>query len=197
VLVEGQEETGVSLHYMVAKPDAGDLVDQERVAIDLADTAFTLYGKLEAAAGRLLDRALDDAGIDRSAAYVTNAVKHFRFTGSAGKRRIHQKPDMEHVRACRPWLEAELGLLAPEVVVLLGATAASALIGPSFRVTKQRGQLLPWDGPSGGEDAGVHAGWMLATIHPSAVLRTQGDDRDAAYDGLVSDLKVAAGALAS
>ncbi len=148
-------------------------------------------------AGRLLNRALVDAGIDRDQAYVTNAVKHFRFTGSSGGRRIHQKPDLEHVNACRPWLEAELGLLAPEVVVALGATAAAALIGPAFRVTRQHGQLMPWDGVSGSEDAGVHAGWIMATIHPSAILRTQGDGRAAAYDGLVADLRVAAGALAS
>jgi len=148
-------------------------------------------------AGRLLDRALADAGIDREQAYVTNAVKHFRFTGVPGKRRIHQKPDLEHITACRPWLEAELALLAPELVVVLGATAASALLGPAFRVTKQRGQLMPWDGPSGAEDAGVHAGWIMATIHPSAVLRTQGEGREAAYGGLVADLRVAAGALAS
>jgi DNA polymerase len=148
-------------------------------------------------AGRLLDRALDDAGIDRNEAYVTNAVKHFRFTGQPGKRRIHQKPDLSHINACHPWLDAELALLAPEVVVALGATAATALIGPAFRVTKQRGQLLPWDGPSGTEDAGVHAGWFVATIHPSAVLRTQGEGREGAYQGLVSDLRVAATALAS
>lgn len=148
-------------------------------------------------AGRLLDRALADAGIDRDEAYVTNAVKHFRFTQAPGKRRIHQKPDLSHIGACKPWLEAELELLAPEVVVALGATAATALIGPHFRVTKQRGQLMPWDGPSGAEDAGVHAGWIMATIHPSAVLRTQGEGREAAYNGLVADLRVAAGALAS
>ncbi len=148
-------------------------------------------------AGRLLDRALVDAGIERDQAYVTNAVKHFRFIGTDGKRRIHQKPDASHMAACKPWLDAELSLLAPEVVVALGATAAAVLLGPTFRVTRQRGQLMPWDGPSGSEDAGVHAGWILATIHPSAVLRTQGEGQEAAYDGLVSDLKVAAGVLAS
>ncbi len=151
-------------------------------------------------AGRLLDRALADAGIDRDQAYVTNAVKHFRFTGSAGRRRIHQKPELAHVHACKPWLDAELALLAPEVVVVLGATAASALLGPAFRVTKQRGQLMPWDPPAGAdeaEEAGVQAGWIIATIHPSAVLRTPDEGRSAAYDGLVSDLSVAAGALAS
>ena len=97
-------------------------------------------------AGKLLDRALADAGIDRSDAYVTNAVKHFRFTVK-GKRRIHQTPGPEHLRACRPWLEAEFAVLKPEVVVCLGATAAKALISPSFRITKDRGQLLPWTPP--------------------------------------------------
>ncbi|MEP6853741.1 MAG: UdgX family uracil-DNA binding protein [bacterium] len=152
-------------------------------------------------AGRLLDRALADAGIERDQAYITNAVKHFRFTNGTGstkgKRRIHQKPDASHMAACRPWLDAELSVLSPELVVALGATAAAVLIGPAFRVTRQRGQLMPWDGPSGAEEAGVHAGWILATVHPSSVLRTQGDGQEAAYDGLVSDLKVAAGALAS
>ena len=97
-------------------------------------------------AGKLLDRALADAGIDRRDAYVTNAVKHFRFTVK-GKRRIHQTPGPEHLRACRPWLEAEFAVLKPEVVVCLGATAAKALISPSFRITKDRGQLLPWTPP--------------------------------------------------
>ena len=97
-------------------------------------------------AGKLLDRALGDAGIDRDDAYVTNAVKHFRFTVK-GKRRIHQTPGPEHLRACRPWLEAEFVVLKPEVVVCLGATAAKALISPSFRITKDRGQLLPWTPP--------------------------------------------------
>ncbi len=148
-------------------------------------------------AGRLLDRALAEAGIDRDQVYLTNAVKHFRFTGSAGKRRIHQKPELAHVQACQPWLTAELTLLAPEIVVALGATAAAALIGPAFRVTRQRGQLMPWDGPAAREDAGVHAGFILGTIHPSAVLRTPDEGRAAAYDALVSDLATAAGALAS
>ena len=95
-------------------------------------------------AGKLLDRALQDAGIDRSQTYVTNAVKHFRFTQS-GKRRLHQTPGPEHVAACRPWLDAELSLINPELVICLGATAAKAMFGPSFRITKQRGQLVPLD----------------------------------------------------
>jgi uracil-DNA glycosylase len=154
-------------------------------------------------AGRLLDKALDDAGIDRRDAYITNAVKHFRFTVK-GKRRIHQTPGPEHLRACRPWLEAEFEVLKPEVVVCLGATAAKALISPSFRITKDRGRLLPWTPPAAAadrdsadedEDAPSQT-WMLATTHPSAILRTPEESRPAAYDALVADLTVVAHALA-
>jgi uracil-DNA glycosylase len=161
-------------------------------------------------AGKLLDRALADAGIDRQDAYVTNAVKHFRFTPK-GKRRIHQTPGAEHLRACRPWLEAEFTVLKPEIVVCLGATAAKALISPSFRITKDRGQLLPWtppgvaavveDGHQEADDDEPDEGapaqtWMLATTHPSAILRTPDESRAAAYDALVADLAVVAHALA-
>src|SRR3954462_14448782 len=97
-------------------------------------------------AGRLLDKALADAGIDRRDAYITNAVKHFRFTPTP-KRRIHQSPGAEHLMACRLWLEAEFAVLQPEVVVCLGAVAAKALISPSFRITREHGQLLPWTPP--------------------------------------------------
>ena len=143
-------------------------------------------------AGQLLDRALEEAGIDRSTAYVTNAVKHFKFTQSApGKRRIHASPDLWEMRACTPWLQAEMRVLKPEVVVLLGATAGKAVFGTSFRVTQSRGVLMPWP-PSGDADA-YGAGQALATIHPSAVLRA--DDRDAAQAGLVADLRVAAAVL--
>ncbi len=154
-------------------------------------------------AGRILDQGLAAAGIDRRDAYVTNAVKHFRFTPTP-KRRIHQTPGPEHLRACRPWLEAEFAVLQPEVVVCLGATAAKALISPSFRITKERGQLLPWTPPGADtlfatpaddEDA-PHQTWMLATTHPSAILRTPDEAREAAYDALVADLKVVAHALA-
>jgi len=154
-------------------------------------------------AGRLLDRALVDAGIDRRETYVTNAVKHFRFTQS-GKRRLHQTPGPEHVAACHPWLDAELSLVNPELVVCLGATAAKAMLGSSFRITKQRGQLMPLEpSPSGGdgtlfdepEDAAVHAAWIMATTHPSAVLRVPDGDREAAYQALVADLKVGAEVL--
>ncbi len=156
-------------------------------------------------AGRLLDRALDDAGIDRKQAYVTNAVKHFRFT-QTGKRRLHQTPGSEHVVACRPWLDAELALVNPELVVCLGATAAKALLGNQFRITKQRGQLMPFEPPRSGagtlfdggddEDAAVHSTWIMATTHPSAVLRVGDDLREAAYDALVADLRVGLEALA-
>ncbi len=134
-------------------------------------------------AGKLLNRALDDAGIDREAAYVTNAVKHFKFTQSApGKRRIHAKPDSLEIAACKPWLVAELNRIRPELVVLLGATACQSLLGASFRVTKNRGVLL--DGPPGSDAR------LLATIHPSAVLRAE--NRDEVYAGFVADLQVAA-----
>jgi DNA polymerase len=155
-------------------------------------------------AGKMLDRALDDAGIGRRDAYITNAVKHFRFAVK-GKRRIHQTPGPEHLRACRPWLEAEFEVLKPEVVVCLGATAAKALISPSFRITKDRGQLIPWtppgvaatDGEAADDDEDApHQTWMLATTHPSAILRTPDEARAAAYDALVADLRVVAHALA-
>jgi uracil-DNA glycosylase family protein len=131
-------------------------------------------------AGRLLVQALDEAGVDRAHVFVTNVVKHFKFT-TRGKRRIHATPDAYEVAACKPWLLAELQSVEADLVVLLGATAAKALLGPSFRVTQQRGVLMP--APTG-------SGQVLATIHPSAVLRA--DDRDAAFAGLVSDLAVAA-----
>ena len=145
-------------------------------------------------AGRLLREAVDDAGIDPADLYITNAVKHFRFE-LRGKRRIHQNPGPAHITACRPWLVAEFSLLKPELVVILGATAGKALLGPSFRVTKSRGQLMPWPASAQHpEDFPVAEIKALATIHPSAVLRA--DDRDSAYRSLVDDLKVAAAAVA-
>jgi DNA polymerase len=152
-------------------------------------------------AGKLLDRAVADAGLDPAQTYTTNAVKHFKFTPAAGgRRRIHATPDAAEIGACRPWLVAEFALLDPEVVVALGATAGRALFGPSFRVTRSRGVLLPWPGSAAhpeefvrSEDGARDGALALATLHPSAVLRA--DDRDAAYDGLVADLRVAARAL--
>lgn len=142
-------------------------------------------------AGRMLDGALAEAGIDRAAAYVTNAVKHFKYRAQ-GKRRIHASPDTWEVRACTPWLQAELASVRPALVVLLGATAGKAVFGPSFRVTQSRGVLLPW--PPGGDVERYGSGQALATLHPSAVLRA--DDVDAARAGLVADLRIAAAALA-
>jgi len=144
-------------------------------------------------AGRLLREAVDDAGLDPAQVYITNAVKHFRFE-LRGKRRIHQTPGPTHITACRPWLVAEFALLKPELVVVLGATAAKALLGPDFRVTRSRGRLMPWPAAAQHpEDFPVAEIQALATIHPSAVLRA--DDRDTAYKGLVDDLRVAAAVL--
>jgi uracil-DNA glycosylase family protein len=133
-------------------------------------------------AGRLLDKALEEAGIDRRLAYVTNVVKHFSFQ-RRGKLRLHKKPNAEQVHACRPWLEAELEVVRPRVLVLLGATAAQALLGGSFRVSRQRGELL---------DSEL-APRVLATVHPSSILRAPDDQaRALAYKGVVADLAVVA-----
>ncbi len=150
-------------------------------------------------AGKLLDRALAAAGIEPGTAYKTNAVKHFRWKPDSrgGKRRIHERPDTGQVRACRPWLDAELAALRPSVVVTLGATAGQALFGGSFRVNAQRGVPLPWPRADGSAEhgAGEHKVTVVSTIHPSAVLRA--GDRDALFDGLVADLRVAAAELAA
>jgi uracil-DNA glycosylase family protein len=137
-------------------------------------------------AGRMLDKALADADIDPDTVYKTNAVKHFRFRGTGGKRRIHTKPDRWQVAACQPWLLTELSLLRPPGVVVLGATAGQSLLGSSFRVGAMRGKRL--------EAPDVDCDWVVATTHPSAVLRAP--DRADAYEGLVDDLRVAADALA-
>ncbi|WBB81818.1 UdgX family uracil-DNA binding protein [Micromonospora sp. WMMD882] len=157
-------------------------------------------------AGRVLRRAVDDAGLDPGRLYLTNTVKHFRFE-LRGRRRIHQTPDRAHITACRPWLVAEFARLRAEIVVVLGATAAKALLGPGFRVTRQRGELLPWPAAaqrpedftrvpidSAGRVADAPPARLLATIHPSAVLRA--DNQEIAYQGLVADLTVASRALA-
>ncbi len=128
-------------------------------------------------AGRLLDKALAEAGIDRSATYVTNAVKHFKWV-PRGKRRIHSKPSSYEIRACTPWLEAEIAEVAPALVVCLGATAAQALMGSSFRVTKSRGQVLR-------TASGIA---VLATVHPSAILRGPPQAREQGFADLVVDL---------
>ena len=132
-------------------------------------------------AGQLLDRALGEAGIDRSQTYVTNAVKHFKWQ-ARGKRRIHQKPNWSEVTACRPWLDAELDAVQPSVVVCLGATAAQSLLGRDFRITQNRGKLLD-------SDLAEH---VTATIHPSAILRQDEASRHAEFVAFVDDLRVVA-----
>ncbi|WP_436498731.1 UdgX family uracil-DNA binding protein [Actinokineospora sp. HUAS TT18] len=136
-------------------------------------------------AGRLLDRAMVEAGLDRKRIYVTNAVKHFKFTRpDDGKPRIHKKPGRTEVVACRPWLVAELGQVQPDLLVCLGATAAQAVLGPAFRLTQHRGEVIV---PDDGDFAGCR---VLATVHPAAVLRSR--DQDEVYAGLVDDLGVVA-----
>ncbi|MEY2567773.1 MAG: uracil-DNA glycosylase [Actinomycetota bacterium] len=134
-------------------------------------------------AGQLLDRALADSGIERSATYVTNIVKHFKWT-PRGKRRIHQKPNATEVNACWPWLEAEVNAIGPDIVVCLGATAAQGILGRQFRVTQQRGEILE----------SSHGWRVTATVHPSAILRA--DDREQQYEAFVRDLRAVAALLA-
>jgi uracil-DNA glycosylase len=132
-------------------------------------------------AGQLLDRALEEAGIDRNAVYVTNTVKHFKWE-PRGKRRIHQKPSSRDIAACRPWLEAELRSVRPGVLVCLGSTAAQALFGPSFRVTRERGKLLESE----------IAPRVVTTVHPSSLLRQPDEEsRRREYALFVDDLRVA------
>jgi DNA polymerase len=135
-------------------------------------------------AGRLLDKALTEAGIDRSATYMTNAVKHFKWQ-ARGKRRIHQKPTWAEITACRPWLEAELAIVHPRVLVLLGATAAQSLLGREFRVTQNRRTLVE----SNLADA------VTATIHPSAILRGEPEQRETEFAAFVDDLRFVASLL--
>jgi uracil-DNA glycosylase len=130
-------------------------------------------------AGKLLDRALVEAGINRADVYVTNAVKHFKFE-ERGKRRLHKKPRVTEVRACRPWLEAEVSVIHPQVIVCLGATAAQSVLGPSYRLTKERGKFVqhPW------------AQYVTATVHPSSILRAPDEEqRHVQYREFVRDLK--------
>jgi DNA polymerase len=132
-------------------------------------------------AGRLLDKALAEAGIDRSATYMTNAVKHFKWQ-ERGKRRIHQKPTWAEITACRPWLEAELAVVHPRVLVLLGATAAQSLLGREFRVTQNRRTLV--------ESSLAEA--VTATIHPSAILRGEPEQKETEFAEFVDDLRFVA-----
>jgi DNA polymerase len=135
-------------------------------------------------AGQLLDRALEEAGIDRSQVYVTNVVKHFKWTGR-GKRRIHQKPNWSEIAACRPWLDAELDVVQPRVLVCLGATAAQALLGRDFRVSRQRGAPVDSD----------LAEQVVATVHPSSILRA--DEREREFAEFVKDLEKVAALIAA
>ncbi len=138
-------------------------------------------------AGKLLDRALAEAGIDRSSVYVTNVVKHFKWE-PRGKRRIHKKPNSGEISACRPWLDTEIELVKPRVIVCLGATAAQALIGPKFKVTQSRGEFVP----------STLAAYVMATVHPSSILRAPDDEaRHREMEAFTEDLRKAARALSS
>ncbi len=155
-------------------PDAAVMLVGEQPGFDEDRTGRPFVGP----AGRLLDRALAEVGIDRTEVYVTNAVKHFR-SEPRGKRRLHKKPGDEHVAACRPWLEAEIAAVRPAVLVCLGATAARSLLGSAFRVTRERGVFVP----------SALAPNVLATVHPSAVLRAPDEEaRREAYTRFVADL---------
>ncbi len=135
--------------------------------------------------GRLLDSALEEAGIDRRSVYVTNAVKHFKWErGEKGKRRIHKKPNDSEIRACRPWLDAEIAVVKPEVIICLGATAAQSLLGKRFSVLKERGKPVP--SPFAGEGA------VFATVHPSSVLRAPSGQREKARAAFFADMKTVA-----
>lgn len=174
--VMGSGDAGASLVLLGEQPG-----DRE----DLAGEPFV------GPAGKVLDRALADAGIEPGDTYVTNAVKHFRFDRRRGQQRIHKSPSRSQVIACSPWLAAELEVVGPRGVVVLGGTAGKAVYGTSFKVGEQRGRLLDW--PTEGYVVPRPPAWVLATIHPSAVLRSQ--EREEMYAGLVADLAVAAKAL--
>jgi uracil-DNA glycosylase family protein len=135
-------------------------------------------------AGRVLDKALVEAGIDRQTVYMTNAVKHFKWK-PAGKRRLHQKPAASEIAACKPWLNGEIEVIHPEIIVCLGATAAQSMLGNSFRVTKNRGEWFDYNG-----------GRLIATVHPSAILRAPGEDREQEFRHFVADLSIVARAIA-
>jgi uracil-DNA glycosylase len=171
VFGEGEQTAGVML-----------IGEQPGDAEDIAGRPFV------GPAGKLLDRALTEAGIDRRQAYVTNAVKHFNWSETRGKRRIHKKPNARQMAACKPWLEAEIGLLRPRVIVLLGATAAQQLMGPGFSVMKERGRLI--ESPI--------APSVIATVHPSSILRAPDDEsREQAMQAFIDDLREIAPLLAA
>jgi uracil-DNA glycosylase len=168
--VFGSGSTGAAMMLIGEQPG-----DQE----DLAGEPFV------GPAGRVLDRALERAGVVRSDVYVTNVVKHFRFQ-QRGKLRIHRTPGVQHVRACLPWLQAELAAVEPQLLVTLGSTAAKALLGAAFRLTQHRGEILEYENRP-----------LVATIHPSAVLRGPKDRQAEMFDELVADLKLAGHTVSS
>ncbi len=157
-------------------PSAADVMFVGEAPGDLEDQAGHPF---VGPAGKLLDTAMMEAGIDRTRAYVTNSVKHFKFVVIERGRRLHKKPNAAELRACDPWLREEIRLLKPRVIVALGATAAQALLGKQFRVTQQRGKPMPSD----------VAEAVIATVHPSAVLRTPDGERERARREFVADLK--------
>jgi DNA polymerase len=167
-------ETATQTVFGEGPPDARAVLvgEQPGDKEDLAGEPFV------GPAGQLLDRGLADAGITRSDVYLTNAVKHFKWT-PRGKRRIHQKPNAEEVKACWPWLEAEVASIRPQIVVCLGAVAAQAVLGRQFKVTQRRGEIV--ESPHG---------WRVtATVHPSSILRAEDARRHAEYDAFVRDLR--------
>ncbi|MBI5439589.1 MAG: UdgX family uracil-DNA binding protein [Deltaproteobacteria bacterium] len=175
-------ERGTQTVFGAGRPGARVLFVGEQPGNDEDRKGLPFVGP----AGRVLDQAMDEAGIDRSAAYVTNVVKHFKWV-QKGKLRIHQKPSSREIGACLPWLQAEMELVRPEVLVCLGATAAQALLGRDFRVTRQRGILLEREGGPR----------YLATVHPSSILRAPDDDaRREQQELFVEDLRKVAAAIA-
>ncbi|MBB6143934.1 DNA polymerase [Silvibacterium bohemicum] len=169
--VFGEGQRGAEIIFIGEQPG-----DQE----DIAGKPFV------GPAGRLLDTCMEAAGIDRKAAYVTNAVKHFKWE-PRGKRRIHKKPSMREIAACRPWLDAEVEAVSPKLIVCLGATAAQALLGSSFRVTQERGTIKKVEGYPP----------ILATVHPSSILRAPDDEtRKKETELFIADLKIVAGHVA-
>lgn len=177
--------TGCDLHKNATQTVFGEGPDDARVMLvgeQPGDAEDRQGHPFVGPAGRLLDRALAEAGIDRSRIYVTNAVKHFKWIFTRGHKRLHQTPRTVEVEACAPWLEAEIARVKPEVLILLGATAAKSLLGAGFRVTAQRG--VPQPSPL--------APRVVATIHPSALLRmADADERERAYAAFVADLRAA------
>jgi uracil-DNA glycosylase len=178
VMGDGPEDA----ELMVVGEQPGDKEDQ-------AGTPFV------GPAGRLLDKALSEAGIDPEGVYRTNVVKHFRFSGTRGKQRIHKSPSRVHVAACGPWLVAELELVRPTGVLLLGGTAGQALYGTRFRVGEARGRRQPWPEDIGGSVTSDYVpDWVVTTTHPSAILRSRNRDED--YAAFLRDLQVVTEALA-